>query len=109
MVGAVWSVGVCMAAFGAAAIGRFQKVVDDYQTTNHVPEALHRLTEIYLKLGLPDQARKTAAVLGHNYPGSPWYADSYNQLIADDQVKGAPVSIGDESPGFFSRAFGWAF
>ena len=53
-----------------AAIGRFQRVVDDYQTTNHVPEALHRLTEIYLLLGLRDQARKTASVLGYNYPGS---------------------------------------
>ena len=47
-----------------AAIGRFQRVVDDYQTTNHVPEALHRLTEIYLLLGLTDQAKVTAAVLG---------------------------------------------
>ena len=47
-----------------AAIGRFQRVVDDFQTTNHVPEALARLTEIYLALGLKDQARKTAAVLG---------------------------------------------
>ena len=60
-----------------AAIGRFQRVVDDYQTTNHVPEALHRLTEIYLILGLRDQARKTASVLGYNYPGSEWYRDSY--------------------------------
>jgi outer membrane protein assembly factor BamD len=93
----------------AAAIGRFQKVVDDYQTTNHVPEALHRLTEIYLKLGLPDEARKTAAVLGHNYPGSEWYADSYNQLIADKQVKGEPVPTGDNAPGFFGRTFGWIF
>src|ERR1700742_1646073 len=58
-----------------AAIGRFQRVVDDYQTTNHVPEALHRLTEVYLLLGLTDQARKTAPVLGYNYPGSSWYED----------------------------------
>jgi outer membrane protein assembly factor BamD len=94
-----------------AAIGRFQKVVDDYQTTNHVPEALHRLTEIYLILGLPGEARKTAAVLGHNYPGSEWYVDSYNQLIADGQVKGSPVNASGEqdSPGFFGRAFGWIF
>jgi outer membrane protein assembly factor BamD len=65
-----------------AAINRFQRVVDDYQTTNHVAEALHRLTEIYLKLGLVDQARKTASVLGYNYPGSPWYEHSYDDLIA---------------------------
>ncbi len=92
-----------------AAIGRFQKVVDEFQTTNHVPEALHRLTEIYLLLGLPDEARKTAAVLGHNYPGSEWYVDSYNQLIADGAAKGEPVKGGDNSPGFLGRAFGWIF
>ena len=92
----------------AAALGRFQRVVDDFQTTNHVPEALHRLTEIYLILGLPDQARRTAAVLGHNYPGSSWYQDSYNQLIADGQVKATPVHAGNE-PGFFARNFGSIF
>ncbi len=64
-------------------------MVDDYQTTNHVPEALHRLTEIYLMLGLTDQAKKTAAVLGHNYPGSRWYEDSYDQLV-DDGMAGRP-------------------
>ena len=66
-----------------AAIGRFQKVVNDYQTTNHVAEALHRLTEVYLILGLKDQARATAAVLGHNYPGSEWYSDSYAALVGE--------------------------
>ena len=54
-----------------AAIGRFQRVVDDYQTTNHVPEALHRLTEIYLILGLRDQARKTAVGAGLQLPRQP--------------------------------------
>jgi outer membrane protein assembly factor BamD len=92
-----------------AAIGRFQRVVDDFQTTNHVPEALHRLTEIYLVLGLPEQARRTAAVLGHNYPGSEWYADSYDQLIADGQIKGKRVRAPDENPGIIGRAFGWLF
>jgi outer membrane protein assembly factor BamD len=93
-----------------AAIGRFQRVVDDFQTTNHVPEALHRLTEIYLVLGLTDQARKTAAVLGHNYPGSSWYVDSWNQLVADDVVNGKAVAGGDkESPGFIARTIGSIF
>lgn len=64
-----------------AAIGRFRRVVDEYQTTNHVPEALHRLTEIYLTLGLQDEARRTAEVLGYNFPGSPWYQDSYALLV----------------------------
>ena len=89
-----------------AAINRFQHVVDDYQTTNHVPEALHRLTEIYLVLGLTDQAKKTAAVLGHNYPGNVWYADSYRQLAADGDVPGAPRAA---AGGFFARNFGTIF
>ncbi|WP_193182860.1 outer membrane protein assembly factor BamD [Nisaea sediminum] len=60
-----------------AAINRFKKVVEDYDTTDQVPEALHRLTEAYTALGLHEQAQRTAAVLGHNYPGSEWYEDSY--------------------------------
>ncbi len=92
----------------AAAMNRFQRVVDDYQTTNHVPEALHRLTEIYLILGLTDQARKTAAVLGHNYPGSPWYEDSYNDLVAEGMAQ--PVrNQTASSGGFFSRTLGSIF
>ena len=63
-----------------AAIGRFQRVVDDYQTTAHVPEALARIVEVYLALGLREQAKKTAAVLGYNDPGSDWYQDTYNRL-----------------------------
>ncbi len=90
-----------------AAIGRFQKVVDDYQTTNHTPEALHRLTEIYLLLGLTDQAKTTAAVLGHNYPGSPWYEDSYRNL-ADNGIA-PPVGPSAASGGFLSRTFGSIF
>lgn len=85
-----------------AAVGRFQRVVDDFQTTNHVPEALHRLTEIYLTLGLKDQARSAAAVLGHNYPGSEWYEDSYEQLV-DDGVVRSPRP-GDQ-PGMLTRAW----
>jgi outer membrane protein assembly factor BamD len=90
-----------------AAIGRFQRVVDDYQTTNHVPEALHRLTEIYLVLGLKDQAKQSAAVLGYNYPGSEWYSDSYRQLVRDG-VAGVTPPPG-QSPGFFSRAWNAIF
>lgn len=60
-----------------AAINRFKRVVDAYQGTTHVPEALLRMTEAYVALGLRDEARKTAAVLGHNYPESEWYADAY--------------------------------
>ena len=65
-----------------AAINRFEKVVEQYQTTTHVPEALHRLTEAYLSLGIVDEARKTAAILGLNYPQSTWYKDSYKLVGA---------------------------
>lgn len=67
-----------------AAINRFQTVVRDYQTTTHVPEALHRLVEAYMALGVYDEAQSTAAVLGHNYPGSEWYIDSYALLTGED-------------------------
>lgn len=67
-----------------AAINRFRKVIEDYQTTSHVPEALHRLVEAYLALGIVDEAKATAAVLGHNFPGSEWYMDSYELLTGRD-------------------------
>ena len=66
--------------YHAAAINRFRYVIENYQTTTHVPEALHRLTEAYLSLGVADEAKTAAAVLGHNFPGSPWYEDSYALL-----------------------------
>lgn len=66
------------------AINRFQAVISDYQTTTHVPEALHRLVECYLALGVTDEAQATAAVLGHNFPGSDWYIDSYALLTGED-------------------------
>ncbi|MEH6475546.1 MAG: outer membrane protein assembly factor BamD [Sneathiella sp.] len=63
-----------------AAINRFRQVIERYQTTTHVPEALHRLTEAYLSLGITDEAKTAAAVLGYNFPGSEWYEDSYALL-----------------------------
>ena len=60
-----------------ASVTRFRTVVDEYQTTSHAPEALMRLTESYLALGVPAEARKSAAVLGANYPGSKWYQRAY--------------------------------
>ena len=67
-----------------AAINRFRIVVENFQTTPHVPEALHRLTESYVALGIIDEAQSSAAVLGHNYPGSDWYQDSYSLLTGKD-------------------------
>ncbi|HKM64908.1 MAG TPA: outer membrane protein assembly factor BamD [Acidisphaera sp.] len=94
-----------------AAINRFQRVVTDYQTTNHVPEALHRLIEIYLKLGMRNEARKTAAVLGYNYPGNSWYEDSYNNLLDDKLVQAGPgeAPLRPVNRGFFDRTLGWIF
>lgn len=63
-----------------AAINRFQKVVDAYQTTVHLPEALFRLCELYLSVGLLDDAKRSGAVLGYNYPDSVWYHEAYTLL-----------------------------
>lgn len=63
-----------------AAINRFKVVVDKYDTTTHIPEALHRIVEAYLRLGVIAEAKKYAAVLGYNYPGSDWYKYSYEML-----------------------------
>ena len=68
-----------------AAINRFRTVVKKYQTTTHVPEALHRLVESYMTIGLRGEAQKIAAILGHNYQGSKWYAETYK--ILDDKSR----------------------
>lgn len=67
-----------------AAINRFRTVIERYQTTTHTPEALHRLVECYMAMGIIDEAKSTAAVLGHNFPGSDWYIDSYALLTGEN-------------------------
>jgi outer membrane protein assembly factor BamD len=79
-----------------AAMNRFKRVVDNYQTTTHVPEALERLVECDLALGLNKEATENAAVLGYNYPGSRWYTDAYALMTGN----GAPVTA---SEGWFGR------
>ena len=77
-----------------AANLRFRKVVEDYQTTSHTPEALERMVETYLALGIPEEAHKAAAVLGSNYPGTKWYKYAYNLVQrhpAPQQVEVAPA------------------
>jgi outer membrane protein assembly factor BamD len=71
-----------------AAIGRYKAVIDNeaYQRTSHTPEALYRLVEVYLGLGLKDEATRNAAVLGFNYPGSAWYAEAY-ALLTENGAK----------------------
>ncbi len=86
-----------------AAINRFKRVVEDYQTTTHVPEALHRIAESYTALGIEPEARKAAAVLGHNYPGSEWYVDSY-AIVEDASVRDP---LGTQESGFLSKL--WPF
>lgn len=66
-----------------AAINRFRTVVTDYQTTSHTPEALMRLSEAYMALGIKAEAQTAAAVLGHNFPDSAWYQDAYSLLESD--------------------------
>ncbi|MEK6215785.1 MAG: outer membrane protein assembly factor BamD [Boseongicola sp.] len=63
-----------------AAINRFRVVVEDFQTTTQTPEALHRLVESYLTLGLTDEAQTAGAILGHNYQSTVWYQDSFALL-----------------------------
>ncbi len=65
-----------------AAINRFRNVVQNYQTSSQTPEALYRLTESYISLGVDDEAVRAAAILGYNYPGSEWYARAYDLLTA---------------------------
>ncbi len=92
-----------------AAINRYRTVIEDYQTTTHVPEALHRLSEAYTALGIEPEAQSNAAVLGHNFPGSEWYIDSYElvegELVRDLDGDGVPDPV--ESDGFFGRL--WPF
>jgi outer membrane protein assembly factor BamD len=85
-----------------AAINRYRDVVDRYQSTGQTPEALARLTESYLALGLREEAVKSAAVLGHNYPGSAWYQDAYGLLQGGERR-------GVTERGFFGRAWNSLF
>jgi len=78
-----------------AAIGRYQDIVTSFQTTTYTAEALERIVECYLDLGLTDAAQQTASVLAYNYPGSPWYQAAYDKLrdhnlVADAQTPAPP-------------------
>jgi outer membrane protein assembly factor BamD len=82
-----------------AAINRFKRVVTQYQTTRHVEEALARLTECYLSIGIVGEAQTAAAVLGHNFPDSKWYKDAYNL------VKSKGLEPSENQGSYISRAF----
>lgn len=81
------------------AINRFKVVVTQYQTTRHVEEALARLTEAYMAMGIVSEAQTAAAVLGHNFPDSSWYKDSYNL------VKSGGVEPKENKDSYISKAF----
>jgi len=85
-----------------AAIGRFKTVARDFQTTSHVEEAMHRLVESYVSLGIVDEAKLVGSVLGYNYPESVWYEDSY------DLLQRFGIDLNEEvarakDPGYFRR------
>jgi outer membrane protein assembly factor BamD len=82
-----------------AAINRFKVVITQYQTTRHVEEALMRLTETYMALGIVNEAQTAAAVLGHNFPDSPWYKDAYRL------VRGGGVEPHEDQGSWISKAF----
>jgi outer membrane protein assembly factor BamD len=81
------------------AINRFKVVVTQYQRTRHVEEALMRLTEVYMALGIVDEAQTAAAVLGHNFPDSPWYKDAYRL------VKSGGLEPRETEGSWISKAF----
>jgi outer membrane protein assembly factor BamD len=85
-----------------AAMNRFKRVIDNYQTTTHVPEALERLVECDIALGLAGEAKENAAVLGYNYPGSRWYGDAYGLVTG----AGSPETA---SEGWFGRIISGVF
>ena len=83
-----------------AGINRFKTVIKDYQTSSQTPEALYRITEGYMALGIVSEAQTAAAVLGHNFPQSTWYRDAYRLVSTDGH---APV---ENTSSWISQAFG---
>ncbi len=86
-----------------AAINRFKTVLDKYQTTSHTPEALYRLVEANLMLGLRDEASHDGAVLGYNFPGDRWYSDAYKLLTNNGLKPAVAPSIHQRGGGTFAR------
>ena len=89
----------------AAAKNRFQAVIKQYDTTKHIEEALYRTIECCLALNLREEAKDTAAVLGHNYPSSPWYAEAY-RLLGEGPLPDVP-SIRDKDESWIDRLRNW--
>ncbi|GAJ29683.1 outer membrane protein assembly factor BamD [Acidomonas methanolica] len=92
-----------------AALTRYQRVVQDYQTTNHVAEALHRIVEVDLALGLKAEAQRAAAVLGYNYPASEWYRYTYDDLRDNKLVQSRDVRPKSRPEGLITRMWHFIF
>ncbi|MGF1463653.1 MAG: outer membrane protein assembly factor BamD [Maricaulaceae bacterium] len=92
-----------------AAIKRFKRVIDEYQDTIHVEEALHRLTEAYASLGVMDEAIQTAAVLGYNYPGGEWYERSYKVIDREMNREPTGEAAAGENRGIWGATLGRVF
>ena len=86
-----------------AALTRFRVVIEKHQTTSHVPEALERMVECYIALGLGEEAKSSAAVLGHNFPGSKWYQDAYGLLVKNN------LTPEPEDESWISDVWNWIF
>tara|TARA_B100000424_G_C22475804_1_gene278485 strand:- start:205 stop:498 length:294 start_codon:yes stop_codon:yes gene_type:complete len=82
------------------AINRLKTVVKDYDETIFIEEALHRLVEIYYKIGLVDEAKRTAKILGYNYNSSEWYEKSYSILKKEYKIK---IDKKDEEDGLIKK------
>ena len=82
-----------------AAINRYRLVVENYQTTSHVPEALYRLVECYLDLGVKEEAKRYAAVLGYNFPNNVWYRDAYKLMTGKEAPESVAQNAGSDSGG----------
>ncbi|WP_421787537.1 outer membrane protein assembly factor BamD [Hyphobacterium sp.] len=88
--------------FFLAAINRFRNVLEDYETTTHTPEALHRIVESYVALGVDEEATQVAAVLGYNFPGSVWYEDTY-RLLTEEGIAIPNPDLQPENPSYWQR------
>lgn len=86
-----------------SAINRFRNVIENYDRTSHVPEALHRLVEAYVALGVDEEATQVAAVLGYNFPGSRWYEDTY-RLMTREGIAIPNTDLREENPSYLRRA-----
>jgi len=89
--------------FHLAAINRFRNVLENFETTTHTPEALHRIVEAYVALGIDEEATQVAAVLGHNFPGSDWYEDTY-RLLTEEGIAIPNPDLLPDNPSYWRRA-----